>query len=366
MPDLRNPTVVAAENASAAAYYAGLAAEAATTTRRTAKYSGGKLIGYLVEVLDSKGKLISSNFEPSEAEDVKTLAEDTFVNTFSLIVGTAEGGKAYVRELYKYVSNFYKKGSSIEEATNLALRAARKDNAIPEFTNRFKAIFALEDMKTAGKIVDVPTIAEYVKSEETMAEVLRRANLADLATQDFLSTVLSTGKSVAESAEIITDVFTMIDNAPQAVKDNIAKALPYADRATLAKAILSGPQGVADLTKQANRIGVQTAAEMQGLSLTDTQAGELVARNQTFTSALPKFQQAAAILKPAQKLTEMEKGYMPDQTYTQAQAISATFDTNYAELQKLEELSKREQARFQAKAGTIGSKSLASQVRGMQ
>jgi hypothetical protein len=98
----------------------------------------------------------------------KTLAQDAFINTFKLIVGDTEGSKAYVGELYKYISGFWKSGSTIDEAINLALRAARNDKAIPEFTNRFAAIFKLEDLKAAGKIVEVPTVAEYVKSEETL------------------------------------------------------------------------------------------------------------------------------------------------------------------------------------------------------
>jgi hypothetical protein len=296
----------------------------------------------------------------------KTLAQDAFINTFKLIVGDKEGSKAYVADLYKYISGFWKSGSTIDEAINLALRSAKTDPALSEFTNRFAAIFKLEDLKAAGKIVEVPTIAEYVKSEETLADILTRSNLGSLANQTFISDILATGKSVSESTDIITNVFDTIDNAPAEWKAQVAKALPFADRATLAKAILTGPEGVKQLERTVATAGVQAAASMQGLTLGSQAAGELVSGGSTFGNSTAKFGQVARILPEAQKLTAIESGYMPAQGYTQEQAISATFNQSAAELKKLEDLARREEARYMGRSGSIGSKSFASQTRGMQ
>ena len=296
----------------------------------------------------------------------KTLAQDAFINTFKTIVGQTEGSKAYVGELYKYISKFWKSGSTIDEAINLALRDAKNDKAIPEFTNRFAAIFKLEDMKAAGKIVNIPTIAEYVASEEKLADVLTKSNLADLANQAFISTVLSTGKSVSETTDIIANVFDSIDNAPAEWKAQVAKAIPFADRASLAKAILTGPEGVKQLERTVATAGVQAAAGMQGLTLGAQAAGELVSKGQTYGTSMGTFGKVARILPEAQKLTSIETGIAPEKAYTQQQAISATFDQSAAELKKLEDLARREEARFLTRSGTIGSKSFASQVRGMQ
>jgi hypothetical protein len=296
----------------------------------------------------------------------KTLAQDAFINTFKLIVGETEGSKAYVGELYKYIAKFWKSGSTIDEAINLALRDAKNNKDIPEFTNRFAAIFKLEDMKAAGKIVNIPTVAEYVASEEKLADVLTKSNLADLANQAFISTVLSTGKSVSETTDIITNVFDTIDNAPAEWKAQVAKALPFADRATLAKAILTGPEGVKQLERTVATAGVQAAAGMQGLTLGTEAAGQLVSKGQTFATSGARFGQVARLLPTAQKLSSIETGIAGEKAYTQQQAISATFDQSAAELKKLEDLAAREEARFLKRSGTIGSKSFASQTRGMQ
>jgi hypothetical protein len=295
----------------------------------------------------------------------KTLAQDAFINTFKLIVGESEGSKGYVAELYKYISGFWKSGSTIEEAINLSLRAAKNDKAIPEFTNRFAAIFSLEEMKKQGKVVDVPTIAEYVKSEQALGEVLNRAGLGDLATEATLANVFSTGKSVAETTSIINDVFLAIDNAPAAWKANVAKVIPFADRNTLAKAILLGDEGATSLRKTVAKAGVLTAAERQGLTLTSAQQSELVASGESFGTSLGKFAQTRGVLDTAQKLKSIEMGIAPQDAYTQEQAMAATFNQSYDELQNLANLSEREQARFKASAGIIGSKGLASQQRGL-
>ena len=61
----------------------------------------------------------------------------------------------------------------------------------------------------------------------------------------------------------------------------------------------------------------------------------------------------------------METGIEPTQAYTTEQAVAATFDQSAAELQRLADLAERERARFAARSGTAGSRSLASQSRGL-
>ena len=292
-----------------------------------------------------------------------TLAKDAFINTFKLIVGDTEGSKSYVAELYDYVSKYYKSGFTVAEALNLSLRDAKSAGVMPAFTDRFKAVFALEDLKRQGKIVDVPTIAEYVKSEQALGEVLNRAGLGDLATEATLANVFSTGKSVAETTSIINDVFLAIDNAPTAWKANVAKVIPFADRTSLARAVLLGEEGAQALQKTVAKAGVLTAAEQQGLTLSSAQQSELVASGESFGTSLGKFAQTRGILDVAQKLKSMEMGIAPKDAYTQEQAMAATFNQSYDELQNLAKLSEREQARFAARPGLMGSKSLASQNR---
>lgn len=294
------------------------------------------------------------------------LARDFFINTLALLMGSREeASKPYVSELYRLVSGFYKDGASIQDAINLALYQAQTEKSIPEFTNRFSGIFALQERRRKGEAIDVPTIAEYIKSQQRLGDILRRSGLGELATETSLNTVMGTGKSVDESVEIITDVFDLIDNAPTVFKAELAKTFPTVTRAQLAQALLTGTEGVKQLERTVKKAGVIAAGGMQGIKVSEALASDLVSKGQTFQTAGAGFGRVAQILPEAQRLTSIEAGITPTQAYTTEQAVAATFDQNAIELQRLADLAEREGARFAKRTGAAGSKSFASQVRGM-
>jgi hypothetical protein len=306
---------------------------------------------------------VSNTLTPTVTGPV--LARDFFINTLSLLMGKEEASKPYVSELYRLVSGFYKDGATIQDAINLSLYQAQQEKSIPEFTNRFSGIFKLQERRAKGEAIDVPTIAEYIKSQERLGDILRRSALGDLANETFLNTVMGTGKSVDESTQIITDVFDLIDNAPAVFKQQIAKTFPTVTRSALATALLTGTEGVKQLERTVNKAGVIAAGTSQGLNISDELASGLVSKGQTFGTAGAQFGKVAQILPEAQRLTSFETGITPAEAYTTEQAVAATFDQSATELQKLADLAEREGARFAGRTGTAGSRSFASQARGM-
>lgn len=312
--------------------------------------------------------LISQYSQPvyiPEESITGNLSLDAFINTLSLLMGKDEASKPYIKELYNMVSGFYKQGSSISDSINLSLYKAKEEKAIPEFTNRFSGIFKLQERRAAGEAIDVPTIAEYIRSQQKLGDVLRQSALGDLANETFLNTVMGTGKSVDESVSIIADVFDTIDNAPEVFKKQLAVSFPSVTRAQLATALLTGPEGVKQLEKTVKKAGVIAAGTSQGLKVSEALATELVSKGQTFGTAGSQFARVAQVLPTAQKLTSFETGIEPEKAYTIEQAVSATFDQSAAELQRLADLAERERARLSGSSGTAGSRSFASQNRGI-
>lgn len=299
-----------------------------------------------------------------EEEKTTNLSEEAFINTLKLLMGSAEASKPYVKELYKLVSKYYKSGSSIPDSINLALYDAQENKLIPEFTNRFSGIFKLRDRRAAGEILDVPTLAEYIKSQEALAEVFRSTNLSELATETFLNEVMGTGKSVAASTKIITDVYDAIRLAPEDWKNMVKTKIPFATEPMLAKALLLGAKGADELERDVNRYGIMASAQSQGLTVGEETAGQLLAKGAGYSSSKPQFGRVAQILPEAQRLTSIEDRLEGKNVYTQEQAISAVFDQSAAELKKIALLDERERARYSAKTGMIGSRSFASQIRG--
>jgi hypothetical protein len=276
-----------------------------------------------------------------------TLALDTFKATLGLIFGKEESNKNYVSKLYSLTSGFYKTGSTTEEAINLALYQAENENAIPEFTSRFKGIFALRDAKQKGAAITVPTIAEFFATEAKMGEVLRTAGLGDLATEDFLGGVIGQQKSVNEVASLISDVFNAIDYAPKELKESLSTYFPGVDRTAIAKAILTGPEGAQALSQKIKGVSVMTAAQQYGMNVDLATATDIANRGYDYGTALTGYGQVAGLGR-ANTLAEFTGG-----KFTQQQAQSAVFMKNASDLGQLSSLKDVEQARFAGESGTM-------------
>jgi hypothetical protein len=296
-----------------------------------------------------------------------TLAKDVFKTTLGLFFGAEEIAKPWVDQLYTSMSKFYKTGATIDESYNLALQDVRNNPEMADFTKRFKGIYDLQDLRQAGKPVTVPTVAEYVGTQSKMADVLRAANLGELATEEFLTGII--GKAIPASvfAERVTQIFDRIDFAPNEVKETIKTYYPNLTRTQIAKAIIGGEKSTKELAREIAGYEVLTAAQQQGLGaqtlpggVTVERATELGAMGETYQSALGKFGRVAQALPTATKLA----GISGTEALTQADLENIVFRNSIRETQALEALTKEEEARFAGKAGTIGSKSFASQARG--
>jgi hypothetical protein len=284
----------------------------------------------------------------------RSLGRDQFKNSLALFFGAAEAAKPWVNALYDVVSKFYRTGSDVDQSFNLALQDARNNPALKPFTDRFKGIYALQDLKLTGKPVLVPTIAEYVVSQAKMADVLTQANLGSIATDEFTTELISKGNSVTTIADKIAKVYQRIDMAPKAIKDTLGRYFPTVDRTTLARTLLTGQKGVDQLVDELEQYEVLAAAEGQGLGAINRIGGvdlgraqEYARSGQTFTSLTPKFSQIARALPTTTKLSQISK--LED--IGQVGLEKAVISQSAKELEQLELLGEKEMARYSGKAG---------------
>jgi hypothetical protein len=306
---------------------------------------------------DGNGGFYYGDFETVAAEPVdkslteRTLASDTFKNTFALIFGQTEASQAYVTKLFDLVSGFYKSGSDIQESINLALRAARQQNAIPEFTSRFEGIFELEKLQQAGMAIEVPSIAEYITSEQAMGDLMREAGLGDIANQKFIGQVIGKGKSVLEVGNLISDVFNSIDYAPAALKQDLQTYFPGVDRASIATAILTGPEGATKLKNKIQSVSVMSAARQQGVAGIGLEQGQNIANmGFSYQDALTGFG-TVKNLERANTLAQFS-----NLEFTSQQAQKAVFDKSEKELNEIERLKQLEIGRYKGSSGRFASK----------
>jgi hypothetical protein len=306
---------------------------------------------------------------PSEPVNTgPTLARDVFIRTLSQFFPDADKGAAWINELYPVISGYYKSGIPIEQAINLSLADARNNPKLSTFADRFKGIYAIQDLKAAGKPVIVPTIAQYIASEAEVANLFNQAGLSDLANPQGIADVLGKGKAVSQIANEISQVFRRIDLAPQAIKDTLSRYFPTVDRTKLARTILLGDKGIQELTDELAGLEVLSAAEQQGIAatgargiaggVTEERARQLARSGVTYGAALPKFAEVRQTAPVEQKLA----GISRRQSIGQAGIEQALLLGGAQEIEQIEELSAEERARFQARPGAM-QPGLASQRR---
>lgn len=293
-----------------------------------------------------------------------TLAINTFKNTLALFFGAGEMTKPWVDELYKLVNPYYKSGSSIDEALNMAIQEGRNNPNLKEFTSRFKGIYDLQDKLLQGVAVTVPTIAEFVASEAKMGDVLNQAGLSSLNNQSYLGDIIGKGVNVTEFTNRINNVFLRIDQLPQQAKDFISGTFPTLDKTLLAKAILGGEKGALQLSKELSGMEVQAAGKAQGIGV-DTATGlDIAARGFGYQEALTGFGTVAQSLPTYEKLQEISTGQDVKTAQAQAELQGMVFNKSIVDSMRAQQLAEQEIGRFSAKSGNIGSKAFASQARG--
>lgn len=279
----------------------------------------------------------------------QSLAINTFKNTLALFFGQAEMSKPWVNELYKIMNPYYTSGSSVEEAYNLAIQEGRNNPNLKDFVSRFSGIYALQDKLVSGQAVKVPTIAEYYASEAAMGGVLRQAQLGEIATQDYLGNLIGRGLSVTDVGNYINNIYNEIQNLPEDIKKSVLTNYPALDNVSLAKAILTGDKGFAQLQKDLTSFEIQGMAQKQGLnqvSLSDAQNFAGLDYNMgNIGQALTK----TALMEPTvNKFTNITPNQAP---MTQTDILNANLGTSAEQKRRLDFLNEAEIARMQGSAG---------------
>lgn len=308
------------------------------------------------EMSDEKKAAIAAR---KAREELLTAGKDglsAFVNTLKLIIGEKEASQPYITKLFQIQNAYRKAGYTADEALNFTLKDARNLPELAPFKNRFRAIFAIEDLKAQGKYNPaVPTIREYIESENALLVTLNTAGLTDLATQDSVADFFSTGKSVKEITEIIDVSYQSIRKAPNSVKDILQKDFSSVTDAQLVKAMVTGKKGVQALQDQiagANVLGASQEQSTKGLfSMTSDQAMGLAASGETYASTKTGVKNIVGYLPQLQAATLRYK----QGQFTNQDAINAEFNDNADALQRIKKSRELEESEFKKKTGLLPS-----------
>ncbi len=259
------------------------------------------------------------------------------------------------------IKKFMTEGYSAEEASLL----------LPE-TTAYKTRFAGNQGRIAQGL-PVYNPAQYLAAEQTYRDLFNQYNLDELATPQTYNALIGGGVSIDEAKSRVDNVFTKIDNAPEALRAQLNNYLgaygvgdPTKQRSQIALALMQGPEGINKLETSLRKAQIRTGAALSKINVAEENVSQL--EKQLTTAGMSTEQignlakEAYANIAEVQPTTEKLAQIYGDQTPGLAQELEQEAFFGLAS-QRRKKLQEREKATFGGQAGTT-SASLAQKSSG--
>jgi hypothetical protein len=265
-----------------------------------------------------------------------------------------------IGDLSDAVTAAVKKGYSSSTIQLIMQDPNSNDPLAVAFQNRFPANKA---RLAAGKAV--LSASEYLAAERTYSQVFQSYGMSTLAKRDMFNKFIAGDVSAAEVSDRIGLAVNRVKNADANTKAALAQYYPMLNQTDIVSAMLDPQESLPALQRKVQIGEIGGAALAQGLttSLTSTanQIGStaLAELGITKEQARAGFAQVAEVTPRAEFLSSISSGA----DYGRLEAEQEAFQSSAKAKQARLDLTAQEQGRFSGKAGTMGSKSLASQQR---
>lgn len=257
---------------------------------------------------------------------------DIFKSELAVVFGSfGPNDDAWIREIFNAGQAKMNEGVSAGSIPDLLI----DDPALVNYRSRFKGLLDLKERAKTQKVSYLPTIAEYVTAERTNTELLQRYGLNNMANQKTLDAIFAGDVSATELEERILTGYNAIQNADQALKQQLATEFPTLNNSDFLEAVLSGPEGAKLLQEKIARAGIAAEAASAGIQ-SRIGAEELrksgVSREQARTGfqavaqAKSGIEQAGRIFGDVEVgtlQTELEKEALLGQTSKRTKALSS-------------------------------------------
>jgi hypothetical protein len=234
-------------------------------------------------------------------------------------------------------------------------------------TDAYKQRFIGNDGRIA-KGLAVYSPAQYLQAEQTYRDIMAASGLESLATKESFGKLIGGAVSPAEVQDRIQNVFNKIDNADDALKQQLGTYFsgygvgdPALQRSQIASALLVGPESAKALEQKLQKSQLRAAASTAGLSIDEAGATDLQKQLEAskvydvYGTAKKAFGEVSQLQPTATKLSEI---YGMDKTGLQQELEQEAFFGLASQRRK--KLEEKEKSTFSGQAGT-STASLAQQ-----
>jgi hypothetical protein len=248
------------------------------------------------------------------------------------------------------IKKFMTEGYSSEEASLM----------LPD-TTAYKARFVgNEGRKKLGLQVYNP--AQYLAAEQTYRDLFSQYNLGELANAETYNALIGGAVSLDEAKARVDNVFTKIDNAPDALKAQLGNYFggygvgdPNKQRSQIALALMKGPEGISQLDTNLRKAQIRTGAAMSNVNVAEENVSQL--EKQLTTAGMSTEQignlakEAYANIAEVQPTTEKLAQIYGEDTSNLSNELQQEAFFGLAS-QRRKKLQEREKSTFSGQAGT--------------
>lgn len=202
------------------------------------------------------------------------------------------------------------------------------DTESPElsgFRDRF-SVYLQKRSDAAAKGLPVgdgfQSINQYMALEDSYSKILQeKPGFADLATSDNIKKFISGNTSAQEVSARIDNAYFAINNADEALKEQIRERFPSVDDASLAKALVTGQTDSIQQQIQFGAAGIAASAKLAGIQ-SQSDLEDLAKQGVTREGALKGFQQVARERGGIQQAARTFGATAPTQAELEAEALT--------------------------------------------
>jgi len=233
----------------------------------------------------------------------------------------------------KWINNLYTVGKKYVDTNQVSWQDPNIYNLIltdtesPElsgFRDRF-SVYLQKRSEATSKGLPVgegfQSINQYMALENSYSQALMsKPGFGDLATSENIKKFISGNTSIQEVNARIDNAYFAINNADEALKEQIRERFPSVDDASLAKALVTGQTDSIQQQIQIGAAGIAASAKLAGIK-SQSNLEDLARQGVTRETALKGFQQVARERGGIQQASRMFGGQGPTQKELEAEAL---------------------------------------------